>query len=330
MILAGDIGGTKTVLALIDSTAGVQRPLREATFPSTRYASLEAIIQEFLPNLPAPPIAASFGVAGPVVNGRCQITNLPWVIDASSISATFNIPHVHLLNDLEAIATAVPHLPPTELTTLNVGQPQPHGAIAVVAPGTGLGEAFLVWDGSQYRAYPTEGGHVSFAPGNQEELDLLLYLQRKFGHVSYERVCSGSGIPNIFDFLSDGHYYKNPGWLRRELALAEDRTPIIFQAALEKQEPIAIATLELFVKILGGEIGNMALKVLATGGVYIGGGIPPRILPLLQRPEFLGFIANKGRFNGLLSRIPVHVIQSPKAALHGAAYDGLALVNGNL
>lgn len=323
MILAGDIGGTKTVLALMNNAAEVQRPFREATFPSSHYTSLEEIIQEFLAHLDETPTAASFGVAGPVTNGRSQITNLPWVIDAAAIQETFHIPRVHLLNDLEAIATAVPHLSSDELITLNNGQPNPTGAIAIVAPGTGLGEAFLVWDGQRYRAYPTEGGHVSFAPSNQEELDLLLYLQRKYGHVSYERVCSGSGIPNIFDFLTDSRQYKNPGWLRREISLAEDRTPIIFHAALEKKEPIAVATLELFVKILGGEIGNMALKVLATGGLYIGGGIPPRILPLLQRPEFMNFITNKGRFSGLLSRIPLHIIQNPKAALHGAAYDGL-------
>ncbi|MCA9959435.1 MAG: glucokinase [Anaerolineales bacterium] len=324
MILAGDIGGTKTVLALFANDGDVQRPLRQTTFPSNKYSSLENIIAEFLAGESEMPVAASFGVAGPVVNGRAAITNLPWVIDAQIISDTFHIPRVHLLNDLEAIATAVPHLAGDELVTLNSGVPNPTGAIAVIAPGTGLGEAFLVWDGQRYRAYPTEGGHVSFAPNNQEELDLLVYLQRKFGHVSYERVCSGSGIPNIFDFLSDGHYYKNPGWLRRDLALAEDRTPIIFHAALEKREPIAVATLELFVKILGGEVGNIALKMLATGGVYIGGGIPPRILPLLQRPEFLGFVAHKGRFSELLSHIPLHVIQNPQVALHGAAHDSLA------
>lgn len=323
MILAGDIGGTKTVLALIDEAEGVQRPLREVTFFSNRYASLEQIISEFLADVDEAPVAASFGVAGPVANGRSRITNLPWLIDAAVISETFLIPDVHLLNDLEAIATAVPHLTAEDLTTLNPGQPNPTGAIAVVAPGTGLGEAFLVWDGHRYRAYPTEGGHVSFAPNNKEELDLLVFLQRRFGHVSYERVCSGSGIPNIFDFLEEQRLHKNPGWLRREMALAEDRTPLIFHAALEKQEPIAVATLGLFVKILGGEIGNMALKVLATGGVYIGGGIPPRILPLLQRPEFRGFIAHKGRFSELLTRVPIHVIQNPKVALYGAAYNGL-------
>lgn len=323
MILAGDIGGTKTVLALFTHDGGVQKPVRETTFPSNKYTSLEEIIQDFLADIPASPTAATFGVAGPVAKGRAVITNLPWTIDADAISHTFSIPRVHLLNDLEAVATAVPHLAGNELVTLNTGQPDPTGAIGVIAPGTGLGEAFLVWNGKKYQAYPTEGGHVSFAPSNQEELDLLVYLQRKFGHVSYERVCSGSGIPNIFDFLTDSHHYKNPGWLRHELAMAEDRTPIIFMAALEKHEPVAVATLEFFVKILGGEIGNIALKTLATGGVYIGGGIPPRILPLLQRPEFLGFIAHKGRFSELLSRIPVHVIQNPKVALHGAAYHGL-------
>ncbi len=323
MILAGDIGGTKTILSLFDEKSGVKQPLRSATFPSADYDSLEAIIAEFLSRESSKPGAATFGVAGPVVEGHARITNLPWVIEADNIARTFDISKVNLLNDLEAIATAVPHLDGDDLVTLNTGQPDPTGAIAVIAPGTGLGEAFLVWDGRRYRPHPTEGGHVSFAPGTQDELDLLLYLQPIFGHVSFERVCSGSGIPNLYNYLRDCGHFAEPEWLRQELAAAEDRTPVIVTHAKSAAADICVATLQLFVKILAGEVGNMALKVLATGGIYIGGGIPPRILPWLQRPEFLAAVTNKGRFRTLLEKIPVHVIQNSQAALHGAAYDGM-------
>ena len=324
MILAGDIGGTKTVLALISPEQGVERPLRETTFRSTRYNSLESMIGEFLADIDENPAGASFGVAGPVKNGQAEITNLAWsVIDAISIQQNMGIPRVHLLNDLEAIATAVPHLRAKDLVTLNQGQSDPTGAIAVIAPGTGLGEAYLVWDGQRHRAYPSEGGHVSYAPGSKRELELLVYLWPKFGHVSYERVCSGSGIPNIYDYLRDSGRYKEPIWLQQELTTVDDRTPIIVNAALESKSKICTAALKLFVKVLAGEVGNMALNVLSTGGVYLGGGIPPRIVPWLQKPSFLKAFQSKGRFKELLAQMPVHVIMDPKIALHGAAYDGL-------
>ncbi|MCA9968654.1 MAG: glucokinase [Anaerolineales bacterium] len=323
MILAGDIGGTKTVLALFSETDSMQHPLHELTYPSARYTSLEAIVAEFLAEVNTAVSAATFGVAGPVVKGRAKITNLPWLIDAARIAEQFAIPHVHLLNDLEAIATAVPHLQPADLATLSPGTPDPAGAIAVIAPGTGLGEAFLVWNGQRYRAHPTEGGHVSFAPGTPEELALLQYLQPRFGHVSFERVCSGSGIPNLYDYLRASGRFPEPDWLCQALAAAADRTPVIFQAAAEHADPLCSATLDLFAHILAGEAGNMALKVLATGGVYLGGGIPPRLLPRLQQPDFLQAFMHKGRFSSLLAQIPVHVILHPKVALLGAAYDGL-------
>lgn len=320
MLLAGDIGGTKTVLALFTIESGSLQEEVETTFWNREYNSLEAVIATFLQDKDVTITSASFGVAGPVVRGRAQITNLPWLIEAERIQAQFGFPQVYLLNDLEAIASAVPHLTADDLVTLQTGQPEPQGAIAVIAPGTGLGEAFLVWNGRSYQAHPSEGGHVSFGPTNLEQIELLKYMLGKFNHVSVERVCSGSGLPNIYNSLREQGRYAEPDWLREELATAVDPTPVIAQAALEKNEPIAVATLDLFLDILADEASNLALKVLATGGVYLGGGIPPRILPQLQQPRFLDTFSRKGRFSALMQRMPVHVIRNPKSALYGAAY----------
>ncbi len=322
MLLAGDIGGTKTVLALFESDV-IQQPYLEVAFPSGDYDALETIVAEFLRDQEVEITAASFGVAGPVVGERAHITNLPWVIDSAVLSHTFHIPRVHLLNDLQAIATAVPHLDATNLITLNPGVAFPHGPMVVVAPGTGLGEGFAVWTGSRYHAYPSEGGHTSFGPKTQEQIDLLAYMQARFGHVSYERVCSGMGIPNLYHFLRDTGRYPEPAWLREELATAEDMTPVIMNTGMADKADICRAVLRLFVEILGDEAGNMALKVLATGGVYLGGGIPPRILSHLQTPSFLTAFTNKGRFSSLLAKMPIHVIRNPKAALLGAAYQAV-------
>ncbi|MFQ5399363.1 MAG: glucokinase [Anaerolineae bacterium] len=328
MLLAGDIGGTKIALALISVDQGVQQPIREATFPSRDYDSLDAIIAEFLRETAQQVRCASFGVAGPVVDNRAETTNLPWIIDAGRIAGQFGIAQVRLLNDLEAIAHAVPHLSAADLFTLNTGTAKAGCAIAVIAPGTGLGEAFLTWDGRRYRPHPSEGGHASFAPTTELQRELLTYLQSRMDHVSYERVCSGRGIPNLYAFLRDSGRYAEPQSLRQALAQAEDPTPIIAQWADEHQTPLCVATLDLFVEILGDEAGNLALKVLATGGVYLGGGIPPRILPRLKYGRFLDTFVRKGRFVKLMAGIPVHVICNPKVALYGAAYHGLELVAG--
>ncbi|MCX7683088.1 MAG: glucokinase [Anaerolineae bacterium] len=329
MVLAGDVGGTKTVLQLLSPQLGLDSPLAEATYASADYPSLEAILSLFLAQVNQPVERACLGVAGPVVHGRASITNLPWVIDEREIQKTFGIPQVRLINDLFAIANAVPHLGSTDLHTLNTGQPVPGGALAVVAPGTGLGEAFLVWDGSRYQAYASEGGHADFAPTNRLERELLSYLQETLGfeHVSYERVCSGVGIPNIYSFLKHINYADEPDWLAGQLATATDVVPVILAAALdrERKSELCAGTLRLFVSILGAEAGNMALKVLATGGVYLGGGIPPRILPALNEGTFLQAFCNKGRFKELLSQIPVHVIMNQKTPLLGVAYYALEL-----
>jgi glucokinase len=327
MLLAGDLGGTKTNLAVFSPEAGPRAPLAEATLPSADYPNLEALVRDFLAQTDLEVERASFGVAGPVVAGRATVTNLAWVIEEGALREALGLSSVRLLNDLVAIAYAVPFLEPADLHTLNEGQPAPGGAIAVVAPGTGLGEAFLTWDGTRYRAYASEGGHASFAPGSPLQTELLLYLQNRFGHVSCERVCSGRGIPNIYAFLKDSGHAREPAWLAERLEAADDPTPVIVNAALDSERPceLCIATLDTFVSILGAEAGSLALKVLATGGVYLGGGIPPRILSALEQARFLETFRRKGRMAGLLARVPVHVILNPKVALLGAACYGLEL-----
>jgi glucokinase len=328
-LLAGDIGGTKTTLAIFELGNDLGAPLAEATFPSHHYPSLEAVAQTFLSQTHLTVERASFGVAGPVMEGRAEGTNIPWLMDENIIRQVLGIPTVKLLNDLNAIAQAVPHLPPADLHVINTGRPVEHGPIAVVAPGTGLGEAFLVWDGNRYQSYPSEGSHVNFGPADKQQRDLLAYLQEKMVHISVERVCSGIGIPNLYAFLRDSGAAEEPDWLAAELELAADPTPIIAQAAADSSRrcPLCEETMNLFVSILASEAGNLALKILATGGVYLGGGIPPRILPALRPEPFMASFSAKGRMDDLLHVMPVHVILNSRAALLGAAYYGLEEYN---
>ncbi len=324
MILVGDIGATKTVLALFSKEDGVAGgAIHETRFESNKFSSLEAVIVEFLHETKARPMAASFGVAGPVKDGKAQITNLPWIISAESISSSFDIEDVFLLNDLESIATAIPYLGADQLYTINQGNVAARANIAVIAPGTGLGIAFLVWAGTGYKACASEGGHTAFSPRNPQEVELLKYLQRRYDHVSFERICSGGQLPNIYDFCKEQGSYPEPVWLATALKQAPDRTPVIVQAALELKADICEATLDIFVHTLGTVIGNMAVTLLPKGGIYLGGGIPPRILTRLQQPDFLSAISDKGRFSELSSTMPIHVIMEPRSALHGAAWSGL-------
>lgn len=327
MLLAGDIGGTKTNLGIYSNEKGPREPILEATFPSGNYASLERLVSDFLSEVNVEIDHASFGVAGPVEGGQAKITNLPWVIEEAKLKEAFNMKSVSLFNDLEAIAYGVPLLESEDLRTINIGVPILNGTLAVVAPGTGLGEAFLIWDGFRYRAYPSEGGHADFAPNSSLEIELLGYLQETMGHVSYESVCSGQGLPNVYGYLKDNGYAEEPAWLAEKLAVADDPTPLIVNAALDNEKlcELCMATLNIFVSALGAESGNLALKVMATGGVYLGGGIPPRIISILEGRHFMESFIRKGRFSGLLSRIPVHVIINPKIALIGAAFHGLEI-----
>lgn len=320
MLLAGDIGGTKTNLAVFSREAGLRSPLVERTYTSSEYPDLETMVEEFLSVTDQPVERACFGVAGPVIKGQVEATNLPWILDENQLQEHLGFSEVRLINDLFAVAQAVPLLEEEDLVTLQAGGQVEAGNRAVIAPGTGLGEAFLTWDGSCYRAYASEGGHTDFAPRDSLELELLRYLQTRYDHVSYERVCSGSGIPNIYQFLKESGCASEPGWLNERLALASDPTPVIVKAALDPAQSCELCskTLAVFASILGAEAGNLALKVMATGGVYLGGGIPPRILPILEDPVFLDSFSAKGRFSELLSEVPLHVISNPKAALLGA------------
>jgi glucokinase len=248
------------------------------------------------------------------------------MIDTAVLRQQFDIPAVRLLNDLEAIATAVPHLESSDLVTLNEGIRKPYGAIGIVAPGTGLGEAFLVWNGRSYEAHPSEGGHTAFGPTNDEQIELLQYMQQRYHHVSYERICSGVGIPNIYAYFRDSGRYHEPHWLQTELETAEDATPVIVNAAIERKADICVATLDLFMEVLGDEAGNMTLTILATGGLYLGGGIPPRILPQLRASNFLQAFQSKGRFSGMMANVPIYVITNPQAGLYGAIYAGMEVM----
>ena len=328
MLLAGDIGGTKTVLGVFTAGKGPHAPLVQATFPSAEYPSLDAFVREFLARAEQRMERAVFGVAGPVVAGRVTVTNLPWMLDEAQLRAELSMSSVRLINDLTALAYAVPHLGPDDLATLNEGQPVEGGAIAIVAPGTGLGEAYLVWDGRRYNPCASEGGHADYAPATLGEVELLRYLLERVEHVSYEHVCSGNGLPHIYAYLRDSGRAAEPGWLSAQLAAAEDPTPVIVNTALDRREgcEICVATLDTFVSILGSEAGNLALKVLATGGVYLGGGIPPRILPALRDGRFMEAFRRKGRMAGLLADVPVHVILHGGATLLGAALCGLESV----
>jgi glucokinase len=325
MLLAGDIGGTKTSLGIFSIEKGPLEPLIEATFPSGRYPSLEALVKEFLGQITINVDRASFGVAGAVVGNKTKITNLPWIVEKESLRKTLDLSYLSLLNDLEAIAYGVPLLGPNDLHTINKGVPVAGGTMAIIAPGTGLGEAFLVWDGACYRAYPSEGGHSDFAPNNPLEINLLKYLHKKWEHASYESVCSGQGLVNIYEFLKDTGYAKEPVWLSEQLNVANDPNPVIVKAALNNKKACSLcaATLDVFVSVLGAEAGNFALKVLATGGIYLGGGIPPKIIHALKDRQFMESFTRKGRFSELVFHIPVHIILNSKTALIGAAFYGL-------
>lgn len=321
MILAGDIGGTKTVIGLFTEAGGTLRAARAETFPSRSHRALEDILDRFLESGSRPPVrAACFGVAGPVIEGRCKTTNLPWELDEVALARAVGAPRAKLLNDLEAAGYGMLFLGPNELHPLTPGAvPRRRGNIAVIAAGTGLGEAMLYWDGERYHPIASEGGHADFAPQTDREVELLLYLRREFGHVSYERLLSGPGLFNIYRFLRDGGYAEEPSWLREKLA-SGDPSAVITQVALAGDHPLCTASLELFAAIYGAEAGNLALRCLAVGGVYVGGGIAPKILPKLEDGTFLGAFTDKGRFAAMMRAIEVKVALNPDAPLIGAAH----------
>jgi len=345
MILAADIGGTKINLALYDWNKKRVDPIREDTVWTADYESFEEVLTEFLeepaaadsesdeaaddhddlssestPPSPLGPLtAACFGVPGPVLNNTCRTTNIPWTIEGDKLAEFLNIPHVRLLNDLEATAYGLQLLRPDEIEDLNPSAPSPppDGTRVLLAAGTGLGESLLLWTGKDYHICPSEGGHADFAPNNDLEIDLLRYLRTSYLHVSYERVLSGPGLYSIYQFLRDTK--KNePTWFAEKLPTGDPAT-LITEAGLSGKPDICKEALQLFVSIYGAEAGNMALKTLAMGGVYLGGGIAPKILPALQGDTFMKAFLAKGRYKRLLAKMPVRVILNPHTALLGAA-----------
>ncbi len=325
MILAGDIGGTNTRLALVEATAGGLGIVAEKIFPSRERTSLEAVVAEFLLIHNCLPTSASFGIAGPVRNGRCEATNLPWVVDSRNVAKRFGFNRVGLINDLEANAYGVAILTNKDFVTLNKGARNARGNVAIISAGTGLGEAGMYWDGKAHRPFPSEGGHVDFAPRNHLEMELLDYLMQRHQRVSYERLISGPGLMNVYQFLRDTGRGEEPAWLTEEMRHG-DPAPIISRHALEGKIPLCLQALELFISLYGAEAGNLALKIMATGGVYLGGGIAPKIISELKEPEFMNAFTAKGRMRPLLQEIPVKVIMNPKTALLGAArYAALEL-----
>jgi glucokinase len=316
MILAGDIGGTHTRLALFD--ADPHEPLALTVYPSRKHAGLEEIVAAFLAEHPAELEGACFDVAGPVRNGRAKTTNLPWVVDARRVADRVGLRSVELVNDLAATAYGIGELTTSDLETLNEGDPSIGGNLAVIAAGTGLGEAGLIWDGGRYHALASEGSHSDFGPRSDLEADLYTCLARADSHVSYERVCSGIGLVAVYRFLRERSRTQEPAWLASEIHDG-DAAAAISSAGLTGRDAVCEEALDLMVSIYGAEAGNLALKLLATGGIYIGGGIALHILPKLRQHSFLDSLAAKGRFRGMLERIPVYVILNEHAGLLGAA-----------
>jgi glucokinase len=322
MILAGDVGGTKVHLALYNMVEGRLIPVRDHKFPAHEFSSLEEVVTRFLAEGPADKSqisAACFGVPGPVRDGRLKLTNLPWTLDTRDLQRILGIARVFLINDLEANGYGIPQLAEDKVFTLHAGDPNAVGHQGLVAPGTGLGEAILIWNGTSHTPIPSEGGHCDFAARTDREVALLQYLRRTLnGRVSFERVVSGLGIKNIYAYLRDVEKIDEPQWLRDRLK-TEDPNSVIGTCAEDGSSWICFETMKIFAAACGAECGNVALKVLAMGGIYLGGGIPPKILKTLQNGAFTQAFLDKGRLSPLLQSIPVRVILDDRCALLGAA-----------
>jgi len=325
MILAGDIGGTKVHLALYTFADGRLAPVRDTKFPAHEFATLDAVVDKFLTGDPANDgkrgeiVAACFGCPGPVRNGRLKLTNLPWTLDARDLQRSLSIEHIFLINDLEANGFGIPELRPESIFSLHAGDAAAIGHRGLIAAGTGLGEALLIWDGKAHRPIPSEGGHCDFAARTDREIALLQYLRGTLeGRVSWERVVSGIGIKNVYAFLRDVEKIEEPDWLRERMA-EEDPNAVIGRCAEDGSSSLCFETMKTFAAAYGAEAGNIALKVLAMGGMYLGGGIAPKMLKTLGNGGFMQAFLDKGRMSPLLESVPVRVILDETCALLGAA-----------
>jgi glucokinase len=318
MILAGDIGGTNARLAYFQPQNDHLRLISERVFPSRDYNELGEIVSQFLHDTGTRPEMACFGIAGPVQNGRVETSNLPWIIEQSRLSKQIQLPATWLINDLEASAWGIGALSPQDLVPLNQVAPSA-GNQAIIAPGTGLGEAGLFWNGSQHQIFACEGGHTDFAPQGDLQIELLRFLANRYGHVSYERIVSGPGLVNVYEFLRGRASAGEPAGFSAKLA-QKDAAAEISHAGLNGTNPVAEQALDIWLAVYGAEAGNLALKAMTTGGIFLDGGISPKILPKLTgRPPFIQAFLEKGRLRSLLENIPVQVITNDKAGLLGAA-----------
>ena len=318
MILAGDVGGTKVDLALYDFINGKLQYTRDKVYKAKDYPGLEVIVKEFLGADKVS--AACFGVPGPVRDGRLRLTNLPWTLDSRELSKNLGIDHVFLINDLEANGYGIAELTPDQIYTLAEGDPSQTGNRALIAAGTGLGQGLLIWNGRIHVPYPSEGGHADYAPRNEDEIDLLRFLKEKYnGRVSFERVVAGMGLTSIYEFLRDVRGMEEPAWLAEKISSVGDPNSVITENALSAKSEICEKALDMFVSAYGAEAGNLALKVLSVGGLYVGGGIAPRILEKLKDGAFMKAFTDKGRLSQLLINMPVRIILESRAALMGAA-----------
>jgi glucokinase len=320
VIVAGDIGGTHSRLATFEVQADRLVLGQEKIYPSRSAADLESIVRRFVDEVRPHATAAALGVAGPVKGGRTKTPNLPWVVDARQLAEILSVPRVTLLNDLKANAYGLRHLKPENFAVLQVGAEKAVGNQAILSAGTGLGAAGLYWDGHRHHPFATEGGHADFAPRSQLHFDLLEFIARTTGRVSSERVVSGNGLVATYNFLRQRSGSPEPAWLSERFA-TEDRGKVISQCGLEEKDPVCLAALDLFVTVYGAVAGNLGLWMLATGGVFLGGGIAPKVLPKLRDPRlFLSSFLDKGRMRGLLETMPVRVVLEDRAALWGAAH----------
>jgi glucokinase len=318
MILAGDIGGTHARIATFTVDGGRVKLVSEQIYPSQQHHNLESALRAFLTAHQVTVTTACFGVAGPVRKGIAVLPNLGWTVDALSLAHEIGIEGARVINDLEANAYGIAALDPSDLSVINSGAADAIGNSAVISAGTGLGEAGLYWDGKVLQPFACEGGHADFAPTDPLQIEMLAWLQKQYTHVSWERVLSGHGLFNIYRFLRDTGRGEEPAWLKEELK-NDDPPPVIARAALEKRSGLCEMALDLVIVLLGAEAANLALKIMATGGVYLGGGIVPRIISELKQPAFMGAFTNKGRMCDMLTGIPVKAILNDGAALLGAA-----------
>jgi glucokinase len=326
LILAGDVGGTKCNLALFSEKGGTLTPVFRQRFASKEFAQFERIVREFSRQAgehlgKESIIAAGFGIAGPVINGTVRATNLPWIVDTKTLIKELDVPHVVLLNDLGATGHSIEHLTPEDFCVLNSGTPEPGGTRALIAAGTGLGQSFLVWDGGRYRVVPSEGGHSDFAPHTEQQIELLRFMRRRYPQVSFELILSGRGFRTIHEFL-------DPKVIHASFDDPDtDPAPEITRRGLDKSCRVCSDTLDLWTAIYGAEAGNLALKVLALGGVYVAGGIAVKILDKMKDGTFFHAFKDKWKFEGLLSNVPVSIVLNESAPLLGAAYEALAAID---